>query len=469
MKNIIKQKALSGHPAFEGLTDSQLVTVYKIGSVNKINTGGVLVKEGDADPVIYLVLQGAAQILKKVKGQARQLAVVRQGDWVPQPLFFKNQRRTASVIALEPLTVFVLNESCLNALPDKIQIAIYKNLNKLLGRHINDLITEQVASSDRNTLLTSHLTNLLQARRDQYAGSEMIQNFLKRIPRLPIYASRLAIVLLDENVSTRDVTELAKLDPSLVGMVLKTVNSAYYGFRHKVSDFQHAVLLLGFNQIYQMITDIGIRSTMPKTREFQDLQFHSMMVSFIGFEIAQLYNTKKALLISTVGLLHDIGKSVILLLKQRNPKMTLLIDMLDHSKIGSLLLKKWNIPDIVCESLEYQSYPEFLPPEIIPEEYRKNVTILYIAHLCYQYLLGKSESDMPTAFLGEYMDVLGCSERSIAELVEKKVLPSLDKKLKTFPEAVRDFLIKSKDNIVGRRGKTPKKQAVHDRSHTAPI
>lgn len=140
-----------------------------------------------------------------------------------------------------------------------------------------------------------------------------------------------------------------------------------------------------------------------------------------------------------------------MLLEKRHSKMGILIDMLDHAKIGSLLLREWNIPDVVCQSLEYQCYPEWLPPEEIPEKHRESVTVLYIAHLCYEYLRGKTEDELPTAFLGEYMDVLNCSETSFANFVQRRLLPSLNKKLKTFPENVRDFLVKSQENIAGKR------------------
>ncbi|HID28915.1 MAG TPA: HDOD domain-containing protein [Desulfobacterales bacterium] len=445
------------HPAFKGLTESQLVTLYNIGSVKKIKAGSVLVKEEDPDPTIYPILKGSARILKKMGDKVRQIAIVGQGDCVPQIPSLNGHRRTGfSAIALEPLTVFVLDDACLNGLPGKMRSAVYENLERLSGEQINGLIAKQMELSDRNARLTSHLADFLQAGTQEYVNSEMIQSFLKRVPRLPVFASRLAVLLLDENVSTRDVAQLAKLDPSLVGMVLKRINSAYYGFQHEISDFQHAVLLLGFNQVYQMIVDMGIRSTMPKTPAFRELQFHSMMVSFIGFEMCQLYKVGKAALVSTIGLLHDIGKSVILLLRQRNPKMTFLVDMLDHTKIGSLLLEEWNIPDVVCKSLEYQSYPALLPPETIPEEYRTNVTVLYMAHLCYEYLLGRSESELPTAFFREYGETVGCPEKSIAELVEKRLIPSMNKKHKTFPEAVQDFLTTSQENIVGREKETPK-------------
>jgi len=116
--------------------------------------------------------------------------------------------------------------------------------------------------------------------------------------------------------------------------------------------------------------------------------------------------------------------------------------MLDQAKLGSLLLREWNIPEVVCRSLEYQSYPEWLPPEKVPEEHRDHVTALYIAHLCYDYLAGKKEEDLPTTFLTDYMDVLKRPERTVSEFMEKMVLPALKKKQRTFPEDVRDFIAK---------------------------
>jgi len=435
------------HPAFRDLTDKELVSVYNSASVKKFDTGRVLIRKGDTDSRLYFILDGSAQILKSLNGHVRQVAVRGPGDWLPEAPLFEHRQATASAVALEPMTAFVLDEGTLNTLPPKIQLAIYKRLNDLSAERINDLIEKRLDLSDKNQYLISHLAQFLHARIDGYARSDMIVGFLQSVPRLPMYASRLAVMLLDQNVSTRKVAELARQDPSLVGAVLKTVNSAYYAFQSKVSDFQHAVLLLGFNQVYQLAMDMGVRNTMPKTSEFRELQFHSMVVSLIGFEISQLCNVKKAVVISTIGLLHDIGKSVILLLKRRHSKMSLLIDMLDHPKVGSLLLKEWNIPDEVSQSLQYQCYPEWLPPERIPKEWRENVTALYIAHLCHDYLGGKSENELSTAFLGEYLDVLNLPERSIAELVQNKVLPALNKKLNTFPENVRHFLTKNANHI----------------------
>jgi HD-like signal output (HDOD) protein len=436
-----RQERTYRHPAFDGLRDEELVSLYNITSVKKINAGEILVKEGSPDATVHLILDGSAKVFRKLNGRDIQITVLRQGQCMPQALFFQKGKRKESVIALEPLTVLNLDEGSLNVLPPNLQLAIHKNLSRLSEQQINDLVTEKIALSYRNNALTSQMANLLQSKSHKYADSEMIQSFLTKIPRLPMFTTQVAMMLFDENVSTRQIADKAKLDPSLVSAVLKTINSAYYGFQHRIADFQHALLLLGFNHIHQLVIDIGIRSTMPKSPEFSELQFHSVMVCSISFEIAKLFGIERSPTNSTIGLLHDIGKSVILLLRKQNPKMTLLIDELDHSKIGSLLLKRWNIPDAVCQCLEYQNYPKFLPSEEIPEEFRKNVAVLYISHLCYEYLQGKSENELFTPFLNEYMEVLGAAEGTISDLVRNELLPRLNKTLSTFPQNVRQFLI----------------------------
>lgn len=262
-----------------------------------------------------------------------------------------------------------------------------------------------------------------------------------------MYATELAVRLLDKNVSASEVVDLTKFDPSLVSMVLKTVNSAYYNLQRKISDIQHAVLLLGFNQVYQLVVTQGLRSIMPDGPEFQKLLFHSVVVSLLSFEIAQRCNLKRGVNHSTIGLLHDIGKTIILLLKQEYPKLEMIVDMLGHSKIGSLLLRGWNIPEIICLTLEYQSDPEFSPPGEIPEGQRENVAVLCLAHLCEAYLQGKSEEDLYGPFHSEYLNLLNISERRVAELVKRRILPSMAKKLNTYPKDVRRFLVESKSRL----------------------
>ncbi|MCK7510403.1 MAG: HDOD domain-containing protein [Desulfobacterales bacterium] len=109
-------------------------------------------------------------------------------------------------------------------------------------------------------------------RTSEYERSELIQGIIRNFPRLPSHVNELAMMLFDEKVAITDVVEHAKHDSALVGLVLKTVNSAYYNLQNKISDFHHAVLLLGFNQIYQILIDNSIKNIMPSSPEFHELQ-----------------------------------------------------------------------------------------------------------------------------------------------------------------------------------------------------
>ena len=149
------------------------------------------------------------------------------------------------------------------------------------------------------------------------AELEAIQSIIKKIPKLPIFASGLTSKLMGTRASASEVAEDVKNDPSLVGIVLKTVNSAYYSFQKKVSDIQHAIVLLGFNEIYSMIIAQGVRETMPNTLSFRELHAHSVAISNIAYSISNHVKTGKPSELATVGLLHDVGQIVIELLKEQ--------------------------------------------------------------------------------------------------------------------------------------------------------
>ena len=146
---------------------------------------------------------------------------------------------------------------------------------------------------------------------------------------------------------------------------------------------------------------------------------------------------------NTIGLLHDIGKSVLLLLISQNPKLAFFISLLDPARIGALLLQNWEIPDAIYETLEYQKYPELLPPDAIPESCRKKVAILHLAHLCEAKLNGKAETTLASPFLGDYFKLLGIRESELTEFVDKKLLTSVKKRLPTYPVEIQEFFTRA--------------------------
>lgn len=343
--------------------------------------------------------------------------------------------------------VMVIDKIGKDMLPPKIQLRIYNNFNQMASERIGGPIHRDTKLVDQIQYIGSRIKKFIHTNSEGYKKTELIRNILENIDSLPVYSSNLFLLLQSDNASASEVVEQAKLDPSLVGVILKTINSAYYGLRCKISDVQHAITYLGFNQVYQLVVDHGVKSTMPDTPEFQELQCHSNVISLFSFELAKLCNRNKPLMHSTIGLLHDIGKSVTLLMKKQHQKLGMLIDLLDHARIGSLLLEKWNVPDIVYKSVEYQCFPEFFPPSEIPEELKEYVAVLYLSHICYEYAKGNENEELPVAFIDEYVELLNFPEKSFMPLFKNHIMPSIYKKMNACPENVRKFLTESKGKI----------------------
>ena len=243
----------------------------------------------------------------------------------------------------------------------------------------------------------------------------------------------------DKEISSTIVSDKVKQDPSLTANVLKTINSSYYSLGRKISDINHAVMLLGFNELYQLVIDEGIQRVMPNSKAFREILSHSNCISRIAFGLSLSSNVGKPSEISTVGLLHDLGKSIQHLLKRQNQKLSLLIEGLDPSLIGGLLLRNWNLPSRVWQSIEYQEYPMFAPPSEIPEDLLPNIALLYVAHLSYDTFSGKPNG-MKSPFQDEYIDVLKLGNTSIEKITKQRVIPTLMKNMDSFPAFFRKHL-----------------------------
>ncbi|MGA1868296.1 MAG: HDOD domain-containing protein [bacterium] len=434
------KKELYCHPAFKGLSEKELIDVYNIASIKNFESGVCIFEEGTGAHAAFLILKGAVKILKQEDGKLREIVIFKQGDLIGEMAFVKHNLRTATAVAIEPTTVISLNDSSLNTLKPPTQLTIYKNLVTIASERIYYVISQENNLSLKNKYITDYISNSILTKKEEYATCTMIQKIIKSIPRLPMYAGKLTAMLNDEKVSVSEVVELVRQDPSLVASILKTVNSAYYGLLNKIEDFQRAVLLLGFSQVYQLVFDSSLRGIMPNTPEFKELQFHSYMISLIGFEISQLLRIERPIKVCTIGLLHDIGRSVILLLKRQYKDSTFFLDLMDYTIVGSLLLRAWNISPDICLSIEYQDFPIFAPPEKIPEEIRGDVAIQYIAHLSYDYMRGIPEKELPITFLDEYIHFLNFTDTSLPRIVSNHILPILNKKIESFPDHVRKFL-----------------------------
>jgi len=428
--------------AFGGLDEKELNRLYNLATIKTLQKDEALFLEGDTDQTVYVVLGGEIRIVKDLYGQAEIMSTVREGGWVGEIGFTSQVPRTASALANKLSKLIAIDKATVDALEEKTQLVLFKRLNVLASLHIGDLDRREKGLAAKNRQLMETLFSAHTKERIDYNRSEMIQGIINKVPKLPAFASTLTHKLLVDGTSLKEVSESIQADPSLVGLVLKTLNSSYYGFYQKISDIHRAVVLFGLNGLYQLVVGEGVRRSMPDTPYFQNLHSHSVAISNIAFALSQKAQFTDPAQVATVGLLHDLGQIVIKLLKERNPGLDMLIDSLDRAQIGALLLKKWNLPEVVWRSVEFQFYPEFSPPTNVPMDIRTTVAVVYLSHLCYEFLQGHSEPDLPTVFVDDYLSLLRWQRLSVADITQQYVLPVLSKRKNSLPVFFREFFEK---------------------------
>jgi HD-like signal output (HDOD) protein len=351
---------------FSHLSEYDLAQLYHATTIKHFQKDQYVLREGDACNCLYVILDGKIKI---IPGNSKHASILHSGDCFWNMAFQDNNVNVYSVIAVEHATLMEINHRTLDHLPDNVQLIIYKKLSKSCMQNMYDLAISNSRVNTRNTELTTYISSM-KSQTYTFITSEVFQSIIKNIPKLPKCAGSLSAKLLDDNVSAKEVTESVQEEPALAAAILKTVNSAYYGLTEKMSSLHHAILYLGFNNVYQIILENSIRNIMPQDEEYESIRLHSYMISLIAGEIASHCQKSKSLVNTTVGILHDVGKIVTLLLKRKYPNIKELINMIDDSKVGSCLLRNWGFPENIVKIIEYQYAPEFTNPEDIDQEFR---------------------------------------------------------------------------------------------------
>ena len=213
---------------------------------------------------------------------------------------------------------------------------------------------------------------------------------IKDIPTLPIIVLELNKLLRDPDTSIKTVCDTIEKDQAITLKILKLVNSAFYGFKSKISDLRNAVALLGYNAVRNAIVSLSVINSFPKRITLADFDIsifwkHSLAVAVTSKNIAQLSKKESPDNCFVGGLLHDTGKVI---MAQYFPELfetvwsTLQNEQIsfyaserktlpiDHAKVGAHLAGKWQLPQGLVDAIRW--HHEF-QPEIKSANFVKNI------------------------------------------------------------------------------------------------
>jgi HD-like signal output (HDOD) protein len=213
------------------------------------------------------------------------------------------------------------------------------------------------------------------------------------LPVLPQVAGKVMALANDPSADAARLSALIHHDQALAAHVLRVANSPAYMPRTPIASLQHAVAMLGVNQLSEIAVTISLKSGAVKVpgheADLKQLWRHALASGAYAKEIARTrrYNVEGAYL---CGLLHAVGKPVVLKTVttiaaelHRPLAPSLLASLLDgyHSRIGSLIAVEWALPPQVAEAITFYRVYEQAP------SHRQEVMMTCLADRLATYLL----------------------------------------------------------------------------------
>lgn len=195
-------------------------------------------------------------------------------------------------------------------------------------------------------------------------------------PTLPTVAVRVMEITANPESSSKELMKVISHDQSLAAAILKMANSPFFGLVKEVSSIQHALTVLGYTEIRNLVLTKTLFNSFKNLRK--DSRFdiggfweHSLSCGLAAKIIAaDLKGDTNDFFMA--GLIHDIGKLIIYMalpmefseiietagpLKHRMFEAEKDILGVTHEEVGMMLLKRWMFPENLLTAVGFHHRP----------------------------------------------------------------------------------------------------------------
>jgi putative nucleotidyltransferase with HDIG domain len=248
---------------------------------------------------------------------------------------------------------------------------------------------------------------------------------IRSLATIPAVASRLLELIGDPTVSLNEISRFVSNDPTLASKVLRMVNSPVYGFPGRISSVNQGVLLLGLNVVRGLLFGVSVFDLMQQT--MIGLWEHSLGCAVVARLISQRKGLKDVEEASIHGLLHDIGKVVLLLqfpqeyekvMKEAQEKGVSVHEVesdyfsTTHATVGSWVAEQWSFPRTLIDVISCHHRPQL--SKVAPMQ----TAVVHVADIILRARgLGfAGDSNIPPLHPSAW-DLVGLTESDIADIL----------------------------------------------------
>jgi putative nucleotidyltransferase with HDIG domain len=211
-----------------------------------------------------------------------------------------------------------------------------------------------------------------------------LRDSIQELPTIPETLNRILDLLEDPDSGARDLAEVMRSDPPLAAKILRLANSPLYRKQRTLTTIQEGVAVLGYRTVRQVALCVSVISTLAgecaergSPLDYRQLWRHGVTVGTLAGQLARLRGGLDPETVFTAGLLHDLGKFVLVLefpgtygslLAERRREGRRLAEMerrelgFDHARAGEELANAWNFPVELAEPIG--AHHDLQPPSV---------------------------------------------------------------------------------------------------------
>ncbi len=207
-----------------------------------------------------------------------------------------------------------------------------------------------------------------------------LKQFVNRIgdlPSVPTVAAAVIALVEDPNASGDDLRAVIERDPALAARILKVANSSMFGFSRRIETLRHAIALLGFRTVKNLVLGASMKETFKRFGLTERLLWeHATRTGAVAARLTDHpgidIEREEAF---TAGLLHDLGKIALdnaapddyskVVARAYNDGVSFVeaereIFGFDHTELGALVAEKWKLPPRLETVIRLHHSPEAL-------------------------------------------------------------------------------------------------------------
>jgi HD-like signal output (HDOD) protein len=212
------------------------------------------------------------------------------------------------------------------------------------------------------------------------------------LPACPPVLAKIADVCADPTSSARDLGNVIATDEALTSRLIKLVNSAYYGLRGTISTVTQAVVILGYQEIRNMIYAVRAEEVFLAGRVADGIDLlavwdHSLRVAVLARELCYRVRYPVPEEVFVAGIIHDVGQVILNQLLGSDYRAFVsrihggsrdLAEAeaeeygIDHAEVGRRLALRWDFPESLQAAVaghhrlpESKSGPEGIAPFVL--------------------------------------------------------------------------------------------------------